>query len=149
MRMPYISFEVSFSAVKILDPLIKWWSSEAATKDVLWKKVFLEILQNSQENICARVSFSIKLQASGLQLNKKEILAQVFSCEFCKISKNTFFTEHLRTTASGSWIRRLFPLRLLCIIICFQFSCVNLLFVTIENNSDYVVRVHAWKSANI
>ena len=30
---------------------------------------------------------------------KKESLAQVFSCEFCKISKNTFSTEHLRTTA--------------------------------------------------
>ena len=30
----------------------------------------------------------------------KETLAQVFSCEFCKISKNSFFTEHLRTTAS-------------------------------------------------
>ena len=27
--------------------------------------VFLETLQNSQENICARVSFLIKLQASG------------------------------------------------------------------------------------
>ena len=26
---------------------------------------------------------------------KKEILAQVFSCKFCKISKSTFFTEHL------------------------------------------------------
>ena len=26
---------------------------------------------------------------------KKEILAQVFSGEFCEISKNTFFTEHL------------------------------------------------------
>ena len=31
---------------------------------------------------------------------KKEILAQMFSCEFCEIFKNTFFTEHLRTTAS-------------------------------------------------
>ena len=31
---------------------------------------------------------------------KKEALAQVFSCEFCEIFKNTFFTEHLRTTAS-------------------------------------------------
>ena len=27
---------------------------------------------------------------------KKQTLAQVFSCEFCEISKNTFFTEHLR-----------------------------------------------------
>ena len=24
----------------------------------------------------------------------------MFSCEFFKISKNTFFTEHIRTTAS-------------------------------------------------
>ena len=32
---------------------------------------------------------------------KKETLAQVFTCECCEISKNTFFTEHLRTTASG------------------------------------------------
>ena len=27
---------------------------------------------------------------------KKEIVAQVFSCEFCDIFKNTFFTKHLR-----------------------------------------------------
>ena len=31
---------------------------------------------------------------------KKETLAQVFSCEFCEISKNTFLTEHLRANAS-------------------------------------------------
>ena len=29
----------------------------------------------------------------------KETLALVFSCKFCEISKNTFFTEHLWTTA--------------------------------------------------
>ena len=31
---------------------------------------------------------------------KKATMAQEFSCEFCDISKNTFFTEHLWTTAS-------------------------------------------------
>ena len=31
---------------------------------------------------------------------KKETLAQVFPCEFYEISKSTFSTEHLRTTAS-------------------------------------------------
>ena len=31
-------------------------------------------------------------------LLKKETLVQVFSCQFCEISKNTFFTEHLWTT---------------------------------------------------
>ena len=48
---------------------------------------------NSQENICARVSFLKNFM-------KKETLAQVFSCEFCEISKNTFFTEHLWAAAS-------------------------------------------------
>ena len=33
----------------------------------------------------------------GLQL---ETLAHEFSCEFCEISKNTLFTEHLQTTSS-------------------------------------------------
>ena len=75
--------------------------TDAATRGVLWKKVFLEISQNSQENTCARVSFLIKLQGSGLQLFKKETLAQVFSCEFCEISKNTFFKKHLWATASA------------------------------------------------
>ena len=31
---------------------------------------------------------------------KKSSPAQVFSCEFCEISKNTFLTEHLWATAS-------------------------------------------------
>ena len=49
------------------------------------KKVFLEISQDSQESTCVRVSFLIKLH-----FIKKEILAQVFPCEFCEISENTF-----------------------------------------------------------
>ena len=36
-------------------------STEAATRGVLRKKVFLEIPQNSQGNTYARVSFLIKL----------------------------------------------------------------------------------------
>ena len=46
--------------------------------------VFLEISQNSQENTRAKVCDE----------------ALMFSCEFCKLSKNTFFREHLRATAS-------------------------------------------------
>ena len=40
-------------------------NTEAATGGVLLKKVFLKISHNSQENICVRVSFLIKLQDSG------------------------------------------------------------------------------------
>ena len=36
---------------------------EAVARRCSVKKVFLEILQNSQENTCARASFLIKLQA--------------------------------------------------------------------------------------
>ena len=47
--------------------------------------------------------FLIKLQAlQACNFIKKETLAQVFSCEFCKISNNSFFTEYLRATASVS-----------------------------------------------
>ena len=34
---------------------------------------------------------------------EKDTLAQVFSCEFCKISKSTFFTENIWVTASGKY----------------------------------------------
>ena len=51
------------------------------------KKMFFEISQNSQENTCVRVSIK-------KVFIKKETLAQVFSCEFCEISKNTFVIEH-------------------------------------------------------
>ena len=51
------------------------------------EKVFLEFSQNSQENTCARVYFLIKLQS----FLKKDTLTQVFSCEFCEISKYTLF----------------------------------------------------------
>ena len=53
------------------------------------KKVFSEVLQNSQGNTCARV-FLINFQASTCNFTKNKTLTQVFSCEFCKISKNTF-----------------------------------------------------------
>ena len=42
--------------------------TEEVARRCLVKKMFLEISQNSQENTCARVSFLIKLQAWGLQI---------------------------------------------------------------------------------
>ena len=37
-------------------------------QEVFYKKVFLKISQNSQENTCAGVSFLIKLQVPRLQI---------------------------------------------------------------------------------
>ena len=43
--------------------------------------------------------FLLKLKAGTCKFIQKETLAQLFSCEFCEISKNTLFTEYLRVTA--------------------------------------------------
>ena len=53
----------------------------SSCQEVLSKKVFLEISQNSQEITCARF--------------KKEALAQVFPVNFMKFLRTRFLTEHL------------------------------------------------------
>ena len=60
------------------------------------RTVFWEISLNSQENTCPRDYFLVNLQVEACNFLKKETLSQVFSCKFCEIFKNTFFTEHLR-----------------------------------------------------
>ena len=65
--------------------------------DVLHKKVFLEISQNSQENTCAKVKRGKHLcHLCSSFFIKKETLAQVFSCEFCAVSKNIFLQNIFR-----------------------------------------------------
>ena len=51
------------------------------------------------KHLCQSLFFN-KVAGGACNFNKKETLAQVFSCEFSEISKNTFFTEHLWVTAS-------------------------------------------------
>ena len=66
------------------------------------KKGVLEISQNAQEKTFTGVIKFLN-KVAGLQacvLTKKETPAQVLAREFCKISKITFFTEHLWTTPS-------------------------------------------------
>ena len=48
-------------------------------------KVFLEMLQNSQENTCARVSFLIKLQALGLE-HISHLCSSVFIVNFEQVN---------------------------------------------------------------
>ena len=57
------------------------------------KKVFLEILQNSLEKTCARVSFFNKVAATLL---KKRLWHRCFPVNLAKLLRTPFFTEHLR-----------------------------------------------------
>ena len=50
---------------------------------------------------------SVLLLIPMLLLIPRMPLAQVFSCEFCEISVNTFFTEHLRWLLLSNKIRKI------------------------------------------
>ena len=65
-------------------------SPEAFHKKVVLKNFALF----TGKNLCWGL-FLIKLQ-----LYQNQTPAQVFSCEYCKIFKNTYFEEHLLTAAS-------------------------------------------------
>ena len=65
-----------------------FWASKARG-GVVWKKVILETLQNSQENTCAKVSFLIKLQGPAT-LFKKRLWHRCFSVNFTKFLKPPF-----------------------------------------------------------
>ena len=47
--------------------------------------------------------FTGKHLPSGLQVYYKETPTQVFSCEYCEIFQNSYFEEHMQTTASDSY----------------------------------------------
>ena len=57
--------------------------------------------------------FTGKHLCQSLFLIKKETLAKVFPCEFCEISKNSFFAVNLWTAAPGKYevVLKLIPIK--------------------------------------
>ena len=53
-------------------------------------------------------------------------MAQVFPCEFCKISKNPFFTEHLWATTSTLDCRFLEYFESFVFLLRIQFKKINM-----------------------
>ena len=71
---------------------------EAVVQSCSVKKMFLEILQNSEKNTCARVSFLNKgagLRPEACNFVKKETLHRCFPVNFVKFLRTPFLTEHL------------------------------------------------------
>ena len=65
---------------------------EAATEGVL-----SNFAKFTGKHLCQSLFYN---NVAGLRPAKKDTLTQVFSCEFCNISKYTFFTKHLWSTAA-------------------------------------------------
>ena len=75
---------------------------EAVVQKCSVKKLFFRnFAKFTGKRLCQGLFFNKVAGQSPATLLKKT-LAQVFSFEFCEISKNTFFTEHLRATVSIS-----------------------------------------------
>ena len=66
---------------------------------IFYKIGALKSLPKFIEKDMCRSYFLIKLKVGNVQLYQKDSLAQMFSCEFCKIFQNTFFEKHLQVTA--------------------------------------------------
>ena len=77
----------------LLYPFYILEESEVVARKSSLKKVFLKIPQNSQENICAELSFAIKVEAGGFQLHWIQNLIEVLSFEFWEIFKNIYFVN--------------------------------------------------------
>ena len=56
-----------------------------------------------------KLLLTVALFCKHFYLNKKETPRQVFPCKFYENFENTFFTEHLRMTASASYWKDLIP----------------------------------------
>ena len=70
--------------------------------EMFYKKVVLiNFAKSTSESLFNKVHFLNKFLIKTSDFTKKEIPTRVFSCEFCEIVKNTFFTKYLLVTASG------------------------------------------------
>ena len=74
-------------------------------------------------------------------LLKKETLAQVFSYEFCEIFRNTFFTEHLWTTASAIFLSIFYTLD----YVKYQWECLPQLQIRWGNKVHWTSWPHIHK----
>ena len=82
---------------RVLDTPLK--GKKVAFNSYINKSIFLNIIPSGFMMFSGDIG-------KACNFIKKETLAQMFSYEFCEISKNTFFTEHLWTTASKGYRRK-------------------------------------------
>ena len=64
------------------------------------KGVLRNFAKLSGKHLCQSLFFNKVAVLRAVTITKKQTLRQMFSCEFCVISKSKFFTEHLWATAS-------------------------------------------------
>ena len=89
-----------FNQVMFFSHYITQGEKSSHQKCSIKKGVLRSFAKFTEKHLCQSLFFDKVTGGGGCNFIKKETLAQVFSREFCEISKNTFFKEHLWTTAS-------------------------------------------------
>ena len=93
IKMMKISFEITrhlcfvFATTRNLHTFVCFYVQKQSSRGVLPKSVLRNFAKFTGKHLCQTLFFN---KAFFFFLIKKETLAQMFSCEFCEISKNTF-----------------------------------------------------------
>ena len=101
------------------------------------KGVLRDFAKVTGKHLCQSLFFN---KVAGLA----QVLEQVISCDFWEISKNTFFTEHIRVSASGWLYGKIMLIKCLLLIIkCYNLSII-LILPTVSKDKDIVFETHRW-----
>ena len=101
------------------------------------KGVVRDFAKVTGKHLCQSLVFN---KVAGLA----QVLEQVISCDFWEISKNTFFTEHIRVSASGWLYGKIMLIKCLLLIIkCYNLSII-LILPTVSKDKDIVFETHRW-----
>ena len=99
--------EVNMDVIHLLIFTMKGFN-RSSRPEVFCKKAVLRNFAKFTRKHLSWVSFLIKLHCNFI---KKETLTQVFSCEFCQISENTFSHRTPLVSASGPWKLEIYQLK--------------------------------------
>ena len=92
---------------ELLTSLKLWWKQSninSHRRCSVKKGILRNFAKFTGKHLCQTPESLFLIRLEACNFIKKEALARVFSWEFCKISKNTFSTENLRTTASETTV---------------------------------------------
>ena len=101
------------------------------------KGVVRDFAKVTGKHLCQSLVFN---KVAGLA----QVLEQVISCDFWEISKNTFFTEHIRVIASGWLYGKIMLIKCLLLVIkCYNLSII-LILPTFSKDKDIAFETHRW-----
>ena len=100
-----LTTESNYLALNLVLPIHPASSKSSHLRCSMKKGALINFTKFTGKHLCQSLFFHKIAGLKACNFIKKETMTQAFSCEFCKISKNTFFTEYLFFCLSVScWI---------------------------------------------